>query len=262
MSVPRALTIAGSDSGGGAGLQQDLKTFQALGVWGMSAVTAITVQNTLGVQRFDAVDPQTIFDQIVAVASDIGVDAAKTGMLPTPACAEAVADAVGTCAIQRLVIDPVQVASRGSSLAAAGTLETIMKVLMPLAELITPNSEEASAMCGFTVASHEQQIDAAKAIHQMGGAAVLVTGGHIEGDAVDVFFDGDDLVELQAPRIGNRSTHGTGCMLSAAITATLAKGQDLLAAVQEGKNVVTAGIRGGLDLGRGTGPVDPGGLVL
>jgi hydroxymethylpyrimidine/phosphomethylpyrimidine kinase len=256
--IPRALTIAGSDSGGGAGIQQDLKTFQALGVWGMTAITAVTVQNTIGVSGFIELPPETVAAQIEAVASDIGVDAAKTGMLASAAIVEAVAQAVTDAEIDRLVIDPVFISKHGDPLLRKDAVEALRREIIPLALVVTPNAFEAQELSGIEVRTRADQAEAARAILALGARGVLVKGGHVEGpDAVDVLATADAITEFAAPRVDSPNTHGTGCMLSAAIAAGLAKGADLNAAISEAKRFVTKGIENGLALGKGIGPVNP-----
>ncbi len=256
---PRVLSIAGSDSGGGAGIQADLKTFAALGVYGMTAITAVTVQNTVGVSGYEEVSPKTVGDQIRAVASDIGVDAAKTGMLASAAIVEAVADVVAETRIPNLVVDPVFMSKHGHPLLAEDAVEALKRRLLPLATLVTPNLPEASGLTGDRVESAEDMKEAARAIHGFGPHAVLVKGGHLQATAAadDLFFDGETFEWISAPRIDTQHTHGTGCVLSAAIAAHLASGMALLDAVRGGKVFVTEAIRHSLALGRGIGPVDP-----
>jgi hydroxymethylpyrimidine/phosphomethylpyrimidine kinase len=255
--IARALTIAGSDSGGGAGIQQDLKTFQALGVWGMTAITAVTVQNTIGVSGFVELPPETVAAQIEAVASDIGVDAAKTGMLASAAIVEAVARAVTDAEIDRLVVDPVFISKHGDTLLRADAVEALRREIIPLALVVTPNAHEAGELVGTEVRTRSQQRDAASAILSLGARAVLVKGGHVEGDAVDVLATSDGVVEIAGPRIDSPNTHGTGCMLSAAIAAGLAKGRDLESSVRDAKAFVTGAIEHSLAIGQGIGPVNP-----
>jgi hydroxymethylpyrimidine/phosphomethylpyrimidine kinase len=255
---PRALTIAGSDSGGGAGIQADLKTFSVLGVFGMTAITAVTVQNTRGVAGFEALAPRLVRDQIEAVTSDIGVDAAKTGMLATAAIVEAVADAIEGAAIPYLVVDPVFVSKHGHALLARDAVGALRSRILPLATLVTPNLPEASGLAGFDVATRDDMQRAAEAILALGPQAVLVKGGHLEGsaDASDLFVTAGEHFWLSSPRIDTPHTHGTGCTLSAAIAAYLARAEALDQAVRSGKAFVTAAIRHALPLGGGIGPVD------
>ena len=256
--VARALTIAGSDSGGGAGIQADLNTFGALGVYGTTAITAVTVQNTLGVAGYQALDPATVRDQIVAVVSDIGIDAAKTGMLASAAIVHAVADAAGEVTLPNLVVDPVFVSKHGHPLLAADAVEALRSRILPLATLVTPNLPEAGGLAGFDVRTPDDMRRAAETILGLGPKAVLVKGGHRESErADDLFFDGERLLWIEGPRLATRHTHGTGCVLSAAIAASLATGEELLPAVRRGKAFVTASIRHSLAIGRGIGPVNP-----
>jgi len=256
--IPRALTIAGSDSGGGAGIQQDLKTFQAFGVWGMSAITAVTVQNTIGVSGFVEMAPETVAAQIEAVASDIGIDAAKTGMLASAGIVDAVARAVRYAEIDRLVVDPVFISKHGDPLLRADAVDALRSLILPAALIVTPNAHEAAELAGTPVTTRAQQLDAARAILALGPRAVLVKGGHVDGrDALDALATADGVVEIAGPRVDSPNTHGTGCMLSAAITAGLAKGLPLEDAVREAKRFVTGAIEHSLAIGKGIGPVNP-----
>jgi hydroxymethylpyrimidine/phosphomethylpyrimidine kinase len=256
--VARALTIAGSDSGGGAGIQADLKTFAALGVYGMTAITAVTVQDTTGVAGYEALRPSIVHDQIVAVATDIGVDAAKTGMLASAAIVAAAADAIEEVRIPNLVVDPVFLSKHGHALLEPDAVAALRSRILPLATLVTPNLPEAGGLAGFEVRSDDDMRKAAEAIRSMGPHAVLVKGGHRESDrADDLFVDGERLLWIEGARLSTPNTHGTGCVLSAAIAGHLALGGDLLVAVRKGKAFVTAAIRHPLEIGRGIGPVDP-----
>ncbi len=258
-SVPRALTIAGSDSGGGAGIQADLKTFAVLGVWGMSAVTSVTVQNTRGVTAVSDVPPEIVAAQIRAVAIDIGVDAAKTGMLSATDIIEAVAAAVEETAIPNLVVDPVFVSKHGHPLLRDDAVDALRKLVVPLATLVTPNLPEASGLAGFEVTSPEEMARAGEAILELGASAVLVKGGHLGGSrSDDLFLDGDRSEWLTAERIETGDTHGTGCVLSSAIAAYLARGADRWEAVRRGKEFVSQAIRHAVRIGAGIGPVSPG----
>jgi hydroxymethylpyrimidine/phosphomethylpyrimidine kinase len=253
-----AVTIAGSDSGGGAGIQADLKTFSALGVYGMTAVTAVTVQNTRGVSGYEAVSPASVGDQIRAVVTDIGVDAAKTGMLANAAIVEAVADAIVETDVPNLVVDPVFLSKHGHALLDEDAIGALRERILPLATLVTPNLPEAGGLAGFDVASRDLMQDAAEAIFAMGPRAVLVKGGHLEATprAEDLFFDGEVMEWVGAERIDTPNTHGTGCTLSSAIAAHLARGAELLDAVRAGKAFVTEAIAHALAIGSGIGPVD------
>ncbi|HTG46218.1 MAG TPA: bifunctional hydroxymethylpyrimidine kinase/phosphomethylpyrimidine kinase [Actinomycetota bacterium] len=253
----RALTIAGSDSGGGAGIQADLKTFSALGVYGMTAITAVTVQDTTGVHASMALPPDVVSAQIRAVAGDIGVDAAKTGMLASAPIVEAVASAVRDARIAPLVVDPVWVSKHDDPLLATDAFGALRERVIPLAALVTPNLSEAAALAGVAVEDREDMRRAAASILEMGAGAVLVKGGHLAGDrAADLLADAAGEEWLEVDRIDTPNTHGTGCTLSAAIAAHLARGAELRAAVFAGKDFVTEAIRGALAIGSGIGPVD------
>ena len=256
---PRALSIAGSDSGGGAGIQADLKTFSALGVFGMTAITAVTVQNTQGVSGYQALSPAIVADQIRAVVTDIGVDAAKTGMLASAEIVEAVATAVLETAVPNLVVDPVAVSKHGDRLLDEAAVGALRDRILPLATLVTPNLPEAASLAGFPVTSGDLMEDAAEAIRAMGPVAVLVKGGHLTGSsgADDLFFDGDRMEWIAGERIDDdRTRTEPGCTLSSSIAAYLARGDELLDAVRKGKVFVTEAIRAALPLGHGIGPVD------
>jgi hydroxymethylpyrimidine/phosphomethylpyrimidine kinase len=251
-----ALTIAGSDSGGGAGIQADLRTFAAHGLHGTSAITAVTAQNSVRVTDYVALEPRMVAAQIEAVTSDMPVAAAKTGMLASRAIIEAVARAASSWSVPFLVVDPVMVAKGGDRLLDADAEQAYVERLFPLATVLTPNLPEASALLGREVRTLPAMKDAARALVGRGLRAVVVKGGHLEGDAVDVFFDGERLVELPAPRIATANTHGTGCTYSAAIASRLALGGELLEAVRGAKAYLTEAIRGSYAVGRGHGPVD------
>jgi hydroxymethylpyrimidine/phosphomethylpyrimidine kinase len=256
--VPRALTIAGSDSGGGAGIQADLKTFQALGVYGMSAITAVTVQNTKGVTGYQELSPQTVADQVRAVVTDIGVDAAKTGMLASASIVEAVAEVLAELRVPNLVVDPVSVSKHGHPLLAEDAVGALRTSILPLATLVTPNLPEAALLAGFPVQDRNEMERAGRAILDLGPNAVLVKGGHLEGsEATDLLVTDDGIEEITGERIETPHTHGTGCVLSAAIASTLARGEDLAASVRKGKAFVTEAIRAHLEIGHGIGPVNP-----
>lgn len=257
-AVPRALTIAGSDSGGGAGVQADLKTFQALGVFGMTAITAVTVQNTKGVSGYEEIPPDVVAEQIRAVAGDIGVDAAKTGMLASAPIVEAVAEAIAESEIPNLVVDPVFMSKHGHPLLRDDAVDALRARILPLAALVTPNLPEAAGLAGFSVRTPSDMERAGHAILEQGARAVLVKAGHLEdGDATDLLVTHDGVQPISAERIDTPHTHGTGCVLSAAIAAHLARGANLLEAVQGGKLFVTEAIRAALPIGQGIGPVNP-----
>jgi hydroxymethylpyrimidine kinase/phosphomethylpyrimidine kinase len=256
--VPRALTVAGSDSGGGAGIQADLKTFAVLGVWGMSAVTAVTVQNTEGVTGVADVPGEIVAAQIRAVAGDIGVDAAKTGMLSNAEIISTVAAALEEFGVSNLVVDPVFVSKHGHPLLRPDAVGALKELIVPLAALVTPNLPEAGGLAGFDVETRDDMLEAAEAILGLGARAVLVKGGHLEGPSSDdLFTDGHREEWLTAERIHSANTHGTGCVLSAAVAAHLARGTEVLEAVRAAKEFVTEAIRHGLALGKGIGPVSP-----
>ena len=258
--LPRALTIAGSDSGGGAGIQADLKTFFALGCHGMSALTALTAQNTVAVTAIHEVPPEFVISQVDAVASDIGVDAAKTGMLSSAPIVEAVAKAVEVHGVKRLVVDPVFVSKHRDHLLAPEAVSALTEHLLPLAQVLTPNLYEAEGlMGGGDISSLKDMREAARALHALGPRYVLIKGGHLPGDAaIDVLFDGSDFTELSGPRFDTEDTHGTGCALSAAMTARLAHGDDAPTAIRFAKDFVSGAIEHGLRIGKGYGPVNPG----
>ncbi|MDP9296681.1 MAG: bifunctional hydroxymethylpyrimidine kinase/phosphomethylpyrimidine kinase [Actinomycetota bacterium] len=257
-TIPRALTIAGSDSGGGAGIQADLNTFGAFGVFGTTAITAVTVQNTLGVSGFEELSPSTVAAQIRAVAEDIGVDAAKTGMLASEPIVTAVADAIASTGIPAVVVDPVSVSKHGHRLLSEDAVASLRERILPLATLVTPNLPEAAVLAGIAVDTPDEMLRAGERLLQLGAGAALVKGGHLEGGgADDLFVDATTREWLRGERVPTRNTHGTGCVLSAAIAAGLARGDGLLDAVRAGKEFVTEAIRHALEIGGGIGPVDP-----
>jgi hydroxymethylpyrimidine/phosphomethylpyrimidine kinase len=260
---PRALTIAGSDSGGGAGIEADLKTFEAHGVWGLAAVAAVTAQNTLGVQAWEPVSPALVRAQIESVVSDIGVGATKTGMLADAGLVVTVADAVADLGIGPLVVDPVSVSKHGDPLLEVAAIDVLRHRLVPLADLVTPNLPEAAALAGLDdVRDRDGMEEAGRRILDLGAGAVLVKGGHLEGGgAPDCLVSGGGVEWLEGERVPGRHTHGTGCVLSAAAAARLARGEPLRAAVAGAKVFVTDAIRRGLDLGAGVGPVNPGAVL-
>jgi hydroxymethylpyrimidine/phosphomethylpyrimidine kinase len=249
------MTIAGSDSGGGAGIQADLKTFQALGVYGTSALTAITAQNTLGVRAVHEIPTDVVAAQIDAVVEDIGVDAAKTGMLSSAEIIGMVADRVKHWRIERLVVDPVMVAKSGDRLLREDAVQALIRDLLPLALVITPNLPEAEVLVGRPLASEDDIREAARDILQLGPRAVVIKGGHRSGDATDLLFDGQNVHEFSSERIDTPNTHGTGCTFSAAIAAELARGAHLVDAVAAAKHYLTEAIRRAAPLGHGHGPV-------
>lgn len=253
----KALTIAGSDSGGGAGIQADLKTFQMLDVYGMSAITAITAQNTLGVHGIYDVPLEGIDKQIEAVITDIGVDAVKTGMLSQPEVIELVAEKIKKYRIDHFVVDPVMIAKGGAVLLVEKAKIALRQILLPLAAIVTPNIPEAEVLIGRGITSKEDMKFAARMIvDEYGARAVVVKGGHMIGEPTDILYDGKDIHEFTAPRFETKHTHGTGCTFSAAITAQLAKGDSLYEAVSTAKEFITLAIRQELGIGQGHGPTN------
>ncbi|MBM3728177.1 MAG: bifunctional hydroxymethylpyrimidine kinase/phosphomethylpyrimidine kinase [Acidobacteria bacterium] len=250
-----ALTIAGSDPSGGAGIQADLKTFHRFGVYGEAVITLLTVQNTRTVEGVEYLDPDFVLAQLDAVLSDIPPAAAKTGALGNRALVETVARAARRFGFP-LVVDPVMLSKSGAPLIAAEAAETLRQDLLPCAALVTPNLPEAEALAGIPVNSIAHMREAARRIADQGARAVLVKGGHLDGDAIDVLYDGASFTEFGGPRIATRHTHGTGCTYSAAITAALARGLPLGEAVDAGKRFVTEAIRTNPGLGGGHGPVN------
>jgi len=251
---PIVLTIAGSDSGAGAGMQADLKTFAALGVYGTSALTAVTAQNTQGVRAVAELAAALVAAQIDAVVEDIGVDAVKTGMLANAAIIATVAARVQTHGLTPLVVDPVMVATSGDRLLRDDALQALRTLLLPLALIVTPNLPEAAALAGIAVDRRADLEDAARRISALGARYVLITGGHAPGDPMDLLFDGQGFVAFPGERIRTTSTHGTGCTLSAAIAAHLARGEAVMDAVGHAKSYVTAALRAAYPVGHGHGP--------
>ncbi len=252
-----ALTIAGSDSGGGAGIQADLKTFAALEVYGTSALTAITAQNTRGVTGMETLPAAFVTAQIEAIVSDIGVHAVKTGMLASPSIVEAVAAAITALDLPFVVVDPVMVAKGGDALLSPEAMGALRTELLPRAYLATPNVPEAEALTGMTIKTIAEAREAARRVHALGPRAVIVKGGHLPGDeVVDVLFDGRTLQEFRAPRVVSRNTHGTGCTFSAAIAAELAKARPLHEAIVEAKAYVAGAMQHGAAIGHGHRPLN------
>lgn len=253
-----ALTIAGSDSGGGAGIQADLKTFSALGVYGASAITAITAQNTLGVSAVEDVSTSMITAQIDAVCTDLAINAVKIGMVSRVSTIETIAERLAHHGLSP-VFDPVMVATSGDRLLQADAIEALKAKLLPLCQVVTPNLPEAAILTGMAMATNEEEMTKqAYALVAAGAGAALVKGGHGEGkDSIDIFFDGHEILRLSLPRIETGNNHGTGCTLSAAIAAGLARGLDLHRAVREAKDYVHQALVAGtgLVIGKGSGPV-------
>nr|WP_043618607.1 bifunctional hydroxymethylpyrimidine kinase/phosphomethylpyrimidine kinase [Nonomuraea candida] len=252
---PRVLTVAGSDSGGGAGIQADLKTMLALGVHGMSVIAAVTAQNSLGVQGYWELPPEAVRAQLDSVLGDIGAQAVKTGMLASPALVETVADVLGRHAAP-LVVDPVGVSKHGDSLLAPEAVETLRTRLLPVATVVTPNLPEVEQLTSVKVEDENGLRRAAEAVLALGPTWALIKGGHLPGPPVDLLTDGDREYRFAAERLDNRHTHGTGCTLASAVAARLALGDDVSAAVGAAKEYVTGAIAGGFPLGAGIGPVD------
>lgn len=252
-----ALTIAGSDSGGGAGIQADLKTFAAQGVYGTSAITAVTAQNTVGVSAVHIVPAELVTAQIEAVASDIGCYAVKTGMLATSATVEAVAAAIEALDLPNLVVDPVMFAKSGDRLLDDQAVHTLRSALLRLARVVTPNIPEAEVLSGMKIRTVNDMRDAAERIGTLKPAAVVLKGGHLQGPTVvDLLYQRGRIIEFKGPRIQSRSTHGTGCTFAAAITAWLAKGHSVEEAVLAAKDYVAGAMRAGIPLGAGHRPLD------
>jgi len=256
MKISRiALSIAGSDPSGGAGVQADLKTFHALGVYGAAVIAALTAQNTVGVTAVKAVQPAFIEAQLEALLDDIHVDAAKTGMLLTAGAVRCVAGAVRRHKLKNLVVDPVMVSSSGKRLLTKDAVDALVGELLPLATLVTPNIDEAELLSGIRITSPEDAEDAGRRILALGPRNVLIKGGHLKGDAVDFLFTGKKVVRFTSMRVHGKSLHGAGCVYSAAITACLAKGMKLADAVAEAKAFVSNAIKTALPVGKGRLPV-------
>jgi hydroxymethylpyrimidine/phosphomethylpyrimidine kinase len=257
VKLPVALTVAGSDSGGGAGIQADLKTFAALGVHGTSAITAVTAQNTRGVAGFVELPLDIIRAQIDEVVGDLAPAAAKTGMLASREIIEVVATALEELGVPNLVVDPVMVAKGGARLLREDAVEGLRGRLIPRAAVLTPNMPEAEVLLGRRILSRAEREQAARDLLLLGCRSVVVKGGHAEDGAADAFFDGDQLVWLEAARVRTDNTHGSGCVFSAAVAAGMARGMTALEAVLEAKAFVTGAIEHSLQIGHGHGPVNP-----
>lgn len=255
--MKRVLTIAGSDSGGGAGIQADLKTITVLGGYGMSVLTALTAQNTLGVQEIFELPTPFVERQIDSVLSDVGADAVKTGMLANREIVEAVARKIRAYRVKKVVVDPVMVAKSGDPLLGREARDALIERLIPLAMVVTPNLPEAYALCGVRIRSLGDMKKAAQKIHRLGARNVVIKGGHLRGRAIDVLYDGRDYHELRGTRIETRNTHGTGCTFASAIATYLAQGKTVLEAVTDAKAFITRAIEAALPLGKGVGPTNP-----
>lgn len=256
-SPPKILAIAGSDSCGGAGIEADLKTCSALGVYGAAAVTSVTAQNTQGVRAIHDVPAAVVAQQIDAVIEDIASDAVKSGMLSNVEIIEAVADRLAHYGVAAYVLDPVMVSESGHPLLDPSAGDTLIKDLIPLSLIVTPNIAEAQALTGIAIESENALREAAKAVLDLGPRFVLVKGGHMPGEqAIDLFYDGADFVEFSAPRVETKNTHGTGCTLSAAIAAYLARGHEVVEAIRLSKNFVIGALAHSFDIGTGPGPLN------
>lgn len=264
--MKRALTIAGSDSGGGAGIQADLKTFAARGVFGMSVVTALTAQNTVGVQGVFEIPPDFIALQIDSIATDIGTDVVKTGMLSSASNVSVVARKLREHNLTPLVVDPVMVAKSGDTLLRDDAREALINLILPLATVVTPNLHEARVLCQIEIGNLDEMKRAARAVHKMGPRYVVIKGGHLpeSSDAIDVLFDGHVFNEFRSARLETKNTHGTGCTFASAIAAELAKGRPVAEAVGIAKDYVEHTIRASMNLGigRGHGPLNHMALLI
>ena len=260
--MKRILTIAGSDSGGGAGIQADLKAITLLGGYGMSVLTALTAQNTTGVQAIHEVPASFVEAQIDSVLSDIGADAIKTGMLMNGEIVEVVSKKIRQYGVQKVVVDPVMVSKSGAPLLRKDAQDALIKKLIPLAWVVTPNLMEASALTGLKVNSLEGMKKAARRIYELGARHVVVKGGHLKGMAVDLLYDGRNFNEMEGPRIETKNTHGTGCTFASAIATFLARGDTVLEAARKAKTFITMAIQSSLSLGKGYGPTNPSAYVL
>ena len=255
-TLKSVLSIAGSDSSGGAGIQADIKTIQAMGLFAQTAVTALTAQNTMGVHGVLNVDPQFVKDQIKAVFDDIRPDAVKIGMVSSADIVEAIAESLAQVGARNVVLDPVMVATSGGVLMVEGAAKALVEKLFPLADVVTPNRHEAQALCGFEIRSHEDMERAAACLAQMTPGAVVVKGGHSGDDADDLVYWNGQAHWISGKRIDTENTHGTGCTLSSAIACGLASGHDVVESVRLAKSYVSGALGAGLDLGHGSGPLD------
>jgi hydroxymethylpyrimidine kinase/phosphomethylpyrimidine kinase len=260
--MKRILTIAGSDSGGGAGIQADLKTITLLGGYGASALTALTAQNTVGVQSIYEIPASFVGDQIDSVLSDIGADAIKTGMLANREIIDVVSKKIKQYKIEKVVVDPVMVAKSGDPLLRKEAREAMIEKILPLAWVVTPNLPEASVLAGFNVATMEQMKKAAQRIHSLGARNVVVKGGHLKGMAIDLLHDGKNFVEMKGPRLNLKNTHGTGCTFASALATFLAGGDSVPDAARKAKTFITMAIQSGIAIGKGIGPTNPSAYVL
>ena len=264
MKIPSVLTIAGSDSGGGAGIQADLKTYTALGVFGMSAITSLTAQNTTGVYGIFNVDPEFVAKQIDVIFEDFNIDVVKTGMLSNSEIIKAVVKSLKKWKIEMIVVDPVMRAKGGDPLLLPDATETLISEFLPMAYVVTPNVPEAEVLSGMKIKTNEDMLEAAKKIRALGPKYVLMKGGHLEEDefAIDYLYTGEDFFEFKSERFHTKNTHGTGCTYASAIAAYLAKWNDIVDAVKLAKVFVTGGVKYGLEHGKGHGPVNHEWMVL
>jgi hydroxymethylpyrimidine kinase/phosphomethylpyrimidine kinase len=257
IKMEQVLTIAGSDSGGGAGIQADLKTMTAFKTYGASVITAVTAQNTLGVQGVKVLDKNVVAQQLDSVLTDFDFSAAKTGMLATGAIIKVVAEKIKEYQLGPVVVDPVMVATSGDLLLEEAAIDILIEELLPLAEVITPNLQEAKVLAGYDLDAPVDCEELAKQLYQLGPNQVLITGGHLnEEQAVDLLYDGQEINRLTTPKIATTNTHGTGCTLSSALASNLALGYQLLRAVQRSKEFITKAIEDGVELGAGNNPVN------
>lgn len=262
--IKKALTIAGSDSGGGAGIQADLKTFSALGVYGMSVITSVTAQNTTGVAAVEDISADVVSKQIDAIFSDIQVDAVKIGMVSNGDIVRAIVEGLEKWNVEKVVLDPVMVSESGSYLLKEEAREALIKNLVPLVDIITPNIYEASSLLKRKIITLEDMENAAKDLYSLGCKTVLVKGGHLYNDsedemskkAMDIYYDGDEIFRFEAERINTRNTHGTGCTYSSAITSFLARGYNMHNAIERAKEYITGAIKNSLVIGSGPGPTN------
>lgn len=252
----KALTIAGSDSGGGAGIQADLKTFASLGIYGLSVVTAVTAQNTVEVSAIAEVPEEVVIAQIDAVLEDIGADAVKTGMLSSTPIIQNTADRLEAWGVPHLVVDPVMVSKSGAPLLQPDAVEALKKDLLPLANVVTPNVPEAEVLANRAIQTPEDAQEAARAIHALGPKVVIIKGGHMDGPAIDLVFTGEQLIPIEGDRIDTKNTHGTGCTYSAAITAFLAMGIDVMESIRLAKRYIENALRQSYAIGEGHSPVN------
>lgn len=253
-----ALTIAGSDCSGGAGIQADLKTMLAGGVYGMSVITSLTAQNTTGVRSISNVSPEFLADQIDMVFEDIVPDAVKTGMIPSKELVRVISEKMRSYSVKNLVVDPVMVATSGADLSSSESVNALKEKLIPLSLVVTPNVPEAEVLSGMKINTQDDMIEAAKKINSECGCSVLIKGGHCGNNADDILYHDGRIFVFGSHKIDNKNTHGTGCTLSSAIASNLAKGMSLPDAVKSAKEYITGAIGAKLDLGRGRGPLDHG----